>query len=200
MTVRPLVGRGAKVRVAVLAAALAEVTEVGYAALTVDNVARRAGVHKTTVYRRWADREALIIDVLAEHVATEIPVPDTGSVDGDLAALARGLVAWMTSPRGRAMTALMMSDAIRLPEVAQARQQLFASRVRQATPIVTRAVARGELPAATAPARVIESLAAPIYLRILVTSEPVDHTVADAAALIAVTAARAGLLVPLPIA
>jgi AcrR family transcriptional regulator len=50
------VGRGPKVRAAVLAATLEELAAVGYAALTVDDVARRAGVHKTTIYRRWEDR------------------------------------------------------------------------------------------------------------------------------------------------
>src|ERR1700722_5577062 len=55
-------GRGPQVRAAVLAPTLAELTENGYAALTVDNVARRSGVHKTTIYRRWKDREGLVAD------------------------------------------------------------------------------------------------------------------------------------------
>ena len=63
MTVHP---RGATVRANVLAATLAELAEAGYAALTVEAVADRAGVHKTTVYRRWRDREALVIDALTD--------------------------------------------------------------------------------------------------------------------------------------
>ena len=59
-------GRGPKVRAAVLAATLAELTENGYAALTVDSVARRSGVHKTTIYRRWKDREGLVADAVAD--------------------------------------------------------------------------------------------------------------------------------------
>ena len=60
-------GRGPKIRAAVLAATLAELTETGYTALTVDNVARRAGVHKTTIYRRWKDREGLVADAVADR-------------------------------------------------------------------------------------------------------------------------------------
>src|SRR5580693_3020763 len=91
-------GRGPKVRRAVLAATLAELSETGYAALTVEAVARRAGVHKTTVYRRWPEREALVIDALTDHVAAEVPVPDTGSIDTDLRELARSRVRAMLTP------------------------------------------------------------------------------------------------------
>ncbi len=58
--------RGAAVRAAVLTAALDELAERGFAALTMDNVATRAGVHKTTVYRRWPDRESLVTDAVLE--------------------------------------------------------------------------------------------------------------------------------------
>ncbi|MBN6052035.1 TetR/AcrR family transcriptional regulator, partial [Nonomuraea sp. RK-328] len=114
------VGRGAKVRAAVHAATLAELVDKGYAALTVEGVAQRAGVHKTTVYRRWKDRESLLVDALAEHMAADVPVPDTGTVEGDLRALARSLVQSYTSPTGRAVLAAMFTGAARLPEIAAA--------------------------------------------------------------------------------
>src|SRR6266496_6224804 len=84
-----LAGRGPKVRAAVLAATLAELAGTGYAALTVENVARRAGVHKTTIYRRWKDRESLVTDAMTELAATQVPFPDTGDIDTDLRRLAR---------------------------------------------------------------------------------------------------------------
>src|SRR5437879_1266577 len=67
-------GRGPKVRAAVLAATLDELEETGYAGLTIDSIARRAGVHKTTVYRRWPDRESLVADVVGEHIAMDFPI------------------------------------------------------------------------------------------------------------------------------
>ena len=86
-------GRGPKVRAAVLAATLAELADTGYAALTIENIARRAGVHKTTIYRRWTDRESLVADVLGERIALGFPIPDTGSVQDDLRQLAQAFVA-----------------------------------------------------------------------------------------------------------
>ncbi|GAA4719727.1 TetR/AcrR family transcriptional regulator [Phytohabitans rumicis] len=189
------VGRGAKVRAAVHAATLAELVDKGYAELTVDAVAQRAGVHKTTVYRRWNDRQSLVVDALAEHFAADIPTPDTGALETDLRALARALVDSMAGPVGTAVQAAMHSDAGRLPEIAEARQRIFADRFRRAEPVVSRAIERGELPVGTDPAEVFKALAAPIYYRLLVIAEPVDQTTADLAARIALAAARAGALI-----
>ncbi|MEU8109757.1 TetR/AcrR family transcriptional regulator [Nonomuraea muscovyensis] len=188
------VGRGAKVRAAVHAATLAELVDNGYAALTVEAVAARAGVHKTTVYRRWKDRESLVVDALAGQAAADVPVPDTGSVEGDLRALARSLVAMVTGGSGPALLAAMFSGGAGLPEIAEARQQVFGDRLRRARPVVTRAVERGELPAGTDPGELLRTLAAPIYFRLLMTAEPVDAATADQAVRVALAAARAGAL------
>ncbi|MER7756141.1 TetR/AcrR family transcriptional regulator C-terminal ligand-binding domain-containing protein [Kitasatospora sp. NPDC097643] len=189
---RAAVGRGEKVRTAVLAAALAELADVGYAALTVDGVAQRAGVHKTTVYRRWKDRDTLIVDALTGQIATDIPIPDTGSVDEDLRLLARGLAAWLTGPSGGAVLAVLLSDAVRVPAMAEVRSRIFDDRLRRAEPVVRRAVERGELPPGTDPAEVVKNLAAPLYFRVLITAEPVDADTADRAATAVLTAARHG--------
>lgn len=190
------VGRGPKVRAAVLAATLAELGEQGYANLTIDNVAQRAGVHKTTVYRRWKDRESLVVAAVVDHVATGVPVPDTGSIDTDLRQWARSLVKWLTSPTGTAVFAATMSDAAHLPEIAQAKRHFYEDRFQRAGPVVTRAIARGQLPAHTDPPELIKTLIAPIYLRLLVTAEPIDQATADHAAQVALVAARAGALSP----
>ncbi|MFF7453928.1 TetR/AcrR family transcriptional regulator [Kitasatospora sp. NPDC008115] len=189
---RPTIGRGEKVRAAVLTAALAELDDIGYAALTMDGVAQRAGVHKTTVYRRWKDRDALILDALTGRIAGDIPIPDTGDLDGDLRALARGLAAWLGSPAGAAVLAVMLSDAARAPGIAEVRAGIFADRLRRAEPVVVRAVERGELPAGIDPAEVIKNLAAPLYFRALITGEPVDERAADRAARAVLAAARHG--------
>lgn len=186
-------GRGAKVRVAVLDATVAELSEQGYAAFSVENVARRAGVHKTTVYRRWPDRDQLIADALADSVAADLPIPDTGSIEGDLRALATSLASWVKSAGGRAILAVLLSDAVGLPQPPDALRHIFRDHIRGALPIVARAVARGELPRGTDPAEMIKTLVAPIYFRTLVTREPVTSATAEAAAALALTAARAGL-------
>ena len=187
-------GRGPKVRAAVLAATLAELTGTGYAALTVDNVARRAGVHKTTIYRRWKDRESLVADAVTDLAATQVPFPDTGDIDADLRRLARSFVAFLNSPTGQAVAAATLSDACRIPEITEAKHRFFEDRFQRAQPVVSGAVARGELPADTDPAELVRTLVAPIYLRLLVTAEPIDTTTADNAAKVALAAARAGAL------
>jgi AcrR family transcriptional regulator len=189
------VGRGPKVRAAVLAATIAELAESGYGGLTIDNVARRAGVHKTTIYRRWPDRDRLIGDALTDQVALEVPIPDTGAIETDLREMAHTLVRWLGSAIGRAVSATMLSaDAAQVPEIATIKHRFYEDRFRRAEPLIARAVARGELPAGTDPTAVIRTLIAPIYLRLLVTAEPIDETVADHAAAAAVAAARAGTL------
>ncbi|MFE6174709.1 TetR/AcrR family transcriptional regulator [Streptomyces sp. NPDC056464] len=188
------VGRGRKAQAAVRAATLAELLDRGYAELTVEGVAQRAGVHKTTVYRRWKDRESLVVDALSEHFATDIPTPDTGAIETDLRALARALAQSMTGPVGRAVHSAMYSDAGRLPEIAEARQRVFADRFRRAGPVVTRAIERGELPAETDPVELLKTLAAPIYFRLLVSADPIGEGAADQAVRITLAAARAGAL------
>jgi AcrR family transcriptional regulator len=181
-------------RAAVLEATITELTKAGYAALTVEGVAQRAGVHKTTIYRNWKDSDGLVADALAGHFATDILIPDTGAVESDLHALARSLVATMTTQAGRALLTTVLSDAVRLPRLAEVKHALFDDRFRRAEPVVTRAIERGELPADTDPAELLKALAAPIYFRLVFTGEPVDEATADRAVHVVLAAAHAHVL------
>ncbi|MFJ2771067.1 TetR/AcrR family transcriptional regulator [Streptomyces sp. NPDC087300] len=181
-------------RTAVLAAAVTELATTGYAALTVEGVAQRAGVHKTTIYRNWKDSDSLVSDALAGHFDSDIPIPDTGSVDDDLRALARSLVATLTTQAGRALITTVLADAVGHPRLAELKQAVFDDRFRRAEPVVTRAVERGELPPDTDPSEFLKALAAPVFFRLVLTGEPVDETTADRAAQVALAAARAGVL------
>jgi AcrR family transcriptional regulator len=188
------VGRGAKVRRAVLAATVAELVDVGYAALTIDNVAQRAGVHKTTVYRRWYDRHQLVTDAVLDLSADSLDIPATGDIDVDLQAFVRSLAHWLSGPVGQSALAILMSDAARLPEISAARKRFFRDRMQRAKPVIDAAIDRGQLPSGTDSDALIKTLIAPIYLRLLVTDEPVTAADADRATRIALGAARAGLL------
>ena len=176
-----------------LAATLVELTAVGYAELSVEGVAERAGVHKTTVYRRWKDREALVIDALTDDVAREVPMPDTGRLETDLYEHAASIITWLNSSSGNAIISTMVAGG-RIPEIATIKQQFFDNRLRRAEPVVARAISRGEVPADTDPNQVIKTLIAPIYLRLLITAEPIDAMTARDAARLAAAAARGGLL------
>ncbi|GAA4602654.1 hypothetical protein GCM10023195_08380 [Actinoallomurus liliacearum] len=187
-------GRSARVRAAVRAATLSELAEKGYTALTVEGVAARSGVHKTTVYRRWGGVEGLIADALEMASEEPWPIPDTGSVEDDLRALARLVVTGFTDPDEGPVSTAFIAAAMQNSAAAVALRRFFASRHDQAAPIVTRAVARGELPPGTDPVEVVRAAVAPIYYRLFVSREPVDAAVADRAAGAALAAARAGAL------
>lgn len=185
-------------RDAVRSAALDELAAVGYAAFSVTAVAARAGVNKTTVYRRWGDREALIADTLGALVVDPVEPDDTGDLDADLRSYARGIVTRLTSPWGRALAALLTPEALATPGVASAREAIFATRRPRSAEIVRHAVDRGELPAGTEPEVMIDHLVAPIYFRLLLSGEPLDLACADTAARAAAAAGRAGAFAPPP--
>ena len=121
-------GRSARVREAVLAATIDAIADEGFASLTVDDVARRAGVHKTTVYRRWATSEALVLDALLERSAEQVAVPDTGSLVGDLRALLDSVAANITSRVGRAVLLTLSAEAPYNEELDRLRREFWATR------------------------------------------------------------------------
>jgi AcrR family transcriptional regulator len=186
-------GRTARTREAVAAALQAELVEVGYAGVTIDRVARRAGVAKTTVYRRWGSVGQLVVDVFAHAAGLAIPFADTGTLEGDLRELNRAVVALLHSP-DRAVFDVVVREAVHDPAARAALTGFFAHRLGSAAVIVRRAEARGEVPPGTDAVEVIKHAAAPIYTRLYITGEPVGPADADRAADVAALAARAGLL------
>ncbi|MFC7277618.1 TetR/AcrR family transcriptional regulator [Paractinoplanes rhizophilus] len=187
-------GRTARTRTAVAAALQEELLEVGYAGTTIERIARRAGVAKTTLYRRWGSVGQLVVDLFHEAAAVEIPVADTGSLEGDLRALARSAVTLLLHPRSRAVFDIVVGEAVHDEAARAALTDFFAGRVANAAPIVARAVARGEIPANTDAAEVIRQLGAPYYARLYITGDPIGEADADRAAAVTAMAARAGLL------
>ena len=102
-TLRPG-GRTARVRAAVLQAAGDALAQYGLGGLDLADVAARAGVGKTTVYRRWGNATGLVADLLADMAEQSLPRTDTGSLLGDLRANARLVQRTLTDPRqGRAL-------------------------------------------------------------------------------------------------
>ncbi|WP_406290332.1 TetR/AcrR family transcriptional regulator [Embleya sp. NBC_00896] len=187
-------GRTARTRAAVLDAVLAELGETGYGGLTMENVARRSGVHVATVYRRWRTVEGLIIDLLTLLGATEVPFPDTGSLSGDLRGLSRSIVAlYVDNTRIRSLVESVVASATKNARAAEALHDFFALRSERAAVIVERAVERGELPPDTDGVELIAAMAAPIYYRMLVSRKPIDTALADRTANATYVAALSGV-------
>jgi AcrR family transcriptional regulator len=194
-TVRPG-GRTARVREAVLRAAGDALAEHGLAQLDLADVARRAGVGKTTVYRRWGTVTGLVADVLAEMAEQSLPRAETGSLLGDLKANARLVQRTLADPRQGALFQAVISAATCDPATAAALHRFYAVRVAEWAPCVRQAVERGELPAGTDAEEVIRAVSAPLYYRLLTTDRPLDEAAADQAASAAASAARAGAYTP----
>jgi AcrR family transcriptional regulator len=140
-------GRSARVRAAVLQAAIDELAAGGYAAFSLDRVAARAGVHRTTLYRRWGSRDALVLDATLDRAERAVPIPDTGSTRGDLVAYAREVIANVSTPEMNAVVRAFASEAARRPELAEGARQFWARRFALARDVVRRGVDRGDVAA-----------------------------------------------------
>ncbi|MET9136841.1 TetR/AcrR family transcriptional regulator [Streptomyces parvulus] len=189
-------GRTARVRSAVLRAAGDALAEHGLAGLDLADVARRAEVGRTTVYRRWGTPASLVADLLADMAEQSLPRTESGSLLGDLRANARLVRRTLADPRQGALFKAVLAAATCDPQTAAALHRFYEVRVAEWESCVRQAVERGELPAATDTREVIRAVSAPLYYRLLTTGDPLDEAAADRAAEAAATAARAGAFVP----
>jgi AcrR family transcriptional regulator len=153
--------------------------EVGYDALSMEEVATRAGVHKTTVYRRWPTKAELVSTTVRELSERSVVVPDTGTLQGDLAAFSKAIVAYVNGPQTLAAARSLLAAAAGSEELASGLHRYWADRIHNATPIITRAIERGELAASVDPTLAIETAIGPIWVRLLLTGEPVTPELAE---------------------
>ncbi|MEV4756504.1 TetR/AcrR family transcriptional regulator [Micromonospora sp. NPDC049559] len=185
-------GRTARVRAAVLDAAGDVLAEQGFAHLDLAEVARRADVGKTTVYRRWGTVANLVADLLLDMAEQSSPRTETGSLLGDLTANARLVRRTLTDPRQGALFKAVIAAATSDDRTAEALRRFYDTRIDEWAPCVRQAVDRGELPPGTDAREVIRAVSAPLYYRLLVGGGALDEAAADRAAEAAVAAARAG--------
>jgi AcrR family transcriptional regulator len=158
-------GRSARITRAVHAATVLALTEHGLDGLSIEDVAARAEINKTTIYRRWGTREALVADALAASTGRQITVPDTGSTREDLVVFARQVRDAILAPTSRAlMSALSAGGHHR--ELAEIGRRYWAGRLAAVRPLVERAVQRGELPADVDPDTVIARIVGPIWFAV----------------------------------
>ncbi len=193
-TVRPG-GRTARVRTAVLDAAGDALAEHGFTGLDLAEIAQRAGVGKTTVYRRWGSATALVADLLADMAEQSEPRSDHGALLDDLRANAHLVRRTLTDPRQSRLFRAVIAAASCDPAAAQALHRFYAVRIEEWAPCVEQAVQRGELPAGTDPHEVVRAVSAPLYYRFLASGDPLDEASADRAAQAAAAAAKAGVFV-----
>ncbi len=169
-------GRSARVRRDVIASAIEILEQRGPFAFSVISVAERAGVHPTTIYRRWKDAENLALDAALHAADLQIPLPDTGNLHGDLLALFTHLGAYIQSPLGRAFLVLAIAAG---PSGNAARDTFWEIRLRRAAELLERAERRGEIAASADHASAIEDILAPLYFAIFIRRKPADRAILE---------------------
>lgn len=136
--------------------------------MSIEQVAARAGVAKTTIYRRWPSRGALALDAFMAEFAQHLAPPHTGSVREDLVSALRTWSRAVTQTRAGRMLAGLLAEAQRDDKLAVAwRERVFEPLRRQHRAIIKEAVARGELPEGTDADLVLDLLFGAAYHRLL---------------------------------
>ncbi|GAB7070146.1 TetR/AcrR family transcriptional regulator [Mycobacterium hodleri] len=167
-------GRTAAVRDGVLRAAADLLVESGLEGIELATVAQRAGVGKSTVYRRWGTVAALVADLLVDMADTSSRRPATGALSSDLLAAAKLIRRTLTDPRQGPLFKAIIATATYDPTTAQALAAFYRKRVDEVSHVVTEAVERGEAPDGVDAREVIRHLSAPLYYRFLTDTAPIS--------------------------
>jgi len=148
--------------------------EGGIGGVSIDEVARRSGVAKTTIYRHWTSRAALLMDACSKLRPPE-DAPDTGSLKGDVTAILQKMATRMQGPGWPSILPSIIDAAERDPELAELQARLQTGIKAPLLNAVERAKKRGELSAREDASEVVASLVGPLVYRRWFTREPIDE-------------------------
>jgi AcrR family transcriptional regulator len=164
----------------VLQASRELLAESGVHGLTIDGVAARSGVAKTTIYRHWRSKEELALAVLLEMTEQVVEVPQLGNTRAEFVALVtRAIEILDTTLMGRVMQGLV-SDLATDPTLAHAfRERVVALRIKEIHHLIERGAARGDLRPDTDAELLHDLLFGAIYHRLLLSGRPLDQTYAE---------------------
>ncbi|MEV4921332.1 TetR/AcrR family transcriptional regulator [Streptomyces roseoverticillatus] len=165
--------RGPRAAERIYEATLELLAERGYQDLTVEAVAERAGVNKTTIYRWWPSKAPLLRSALLHSRVLDVEIADTGSLRGDLVALAGQMVRMVSDQRTSVVARAMLSGGGQ-DELAVVARDFFADRLERERPLFARAVARGELAADADPVLLIDLIAGAVWMRALLRQLPLE--------------------------
>jgi AcrR family transcriptional regulator len=170
----PVDGRIRRSRDRVLGTAFELLGESGVVGFSVDEVSRRSGVAKTTIYRHWPSREALVLEACS-GMGAELEIPDTGSVEADLAALLVTIGGLLVTARWSSVVPSLVDVAERDPDFADLHATIQRGHAAPLHDVLDRAVDRGDLPASTDRSFVISALMGPLYYRRWFARQPIDE-------------------------
>jgi AcrR family transcriptional regulator len=154
--------------------------ESGYAALRLEDVAARAGVNKSTLYRQWSTKAQLVRDVLIASQVTAFPRPDEGGWTADIDALCRDLVRLF---RSRTTIAFVRTHAVSDdPELIEGLHELGLKDMEFVYEPFLRAMARGEIDPALSVEALVQMVTSPFLARVGITRQPVDEALGQSVA------------------
>jgi AcrR family transcriptional regulator len=158
---------------------LALLEEVGFAELTIEGIAARAGCGKTSIYRRWPNKANLVMDAFLMSTAPEIEFRDTGSVREDFRRQLRSVIRVLTSQRGR-LIATLIGGAQMDPELKEAYRQRWQSlRRAESRRMLQLGMSRGEVRKDIDCELVLDALYGPLYYRLLISHAPLTPGYAE---------------------
>jgi AcrR family transcriptional regulator len=166
-------GRSARVREAVLHATIEALSQHEPRDVTISEIARRAGVHATSIQRRWGSKENVLLDALLTLSQEKVPIPDTGSLRGDLAAFSRSMAGYLAATAGETVVRTLAASEDDASMTAN-RDRLVLARYEAARVMIDRAAERGELRPGINPQIALELLVGPLHYRALITRHPID--------------------------
>ncbi len=171
--------RVARSRASILDACADLIAEEGYAGVTIEAVAARSGTAKTTIYRHWASREALLVEAFGACPGPQGCGPPSGSVREDVRGVLRGLAARLNDPDWCATMSSLIDAASRDGDLERLHVATVAERRRPLTDALARGIAAGELPSDLDVDLAVALLAGPLFYRAMICREPIDDAFID---------------------
>ncbi|MCN0178058.1 TetR/AcrR family transcriptional regulator [Salinispora arenicola] len=183
------------ITLAIRRAVVAELAEVGYGRLSIEAVARRAGVSKAAIYRRWRSKLDLVLDLVSAVAGRNLPLLDTGSLLGDLEILLHVMARALRHRMALQIIPDLLAEAARTPQIAEKLHQTLEDYQRTiGLAVIGRAVERGELSAATDQRLAVDLIVGPVYWRLVVAGTPLRAVEVRRVAEMIVAALRAAAI------
>lgn len=148
-------------------------TESGLGGVSVDEVSRRSGVAKTTIYRHWPTRSDLVLEACSQ-MSTTHEVPDTGSLEGDITALLTSIAKLLSTARWSSVLPSIIDAAERDPDIAKIHSRIQMGHAIPFQEVIARAMRRGEMPKTADSKALIATLLGPLFYRRWFSREPLD--------------------------
>src|SRR5580658_9648784 len=158
----------------VLTTTLDLLTEAGLDDLTIDDISRRSGVAKTTIYRHWPNRSALVIDACLRMTDGEEAPPDTGSLEGDVRAILTHIAKLLATARWSSIVPSIVDAAEHDPAFADIHSQIQRRHAAPLRSALERAVLRGDIPTTADRGAIAAALLGPLFYRRWFSREQID--------------------------